>query len=255
MAHLPGRPDDISPEWLSEVLQAPVSAVRVADAHAGTTGRAVIELAYREPVAMPARLFVKLPPSESGQQAFVISNGMGQREVRFYQQLGAELPLRVPHCYFAGCDERGESYIMLLEHLEDSGCTFRNARKHYSLDYLRAVLAQFARLHAAYWESSRFATDLAWVQPPLQQPVALTLVQRALDQHASATPAVFTELGELYLAHSDAVHRLWCQGAATLVHGDVHDGNLFMDGDQPGFLDWAVLARAPAMRDVGYFLA
>ena len=67
-------------------------------------------------------------------------------------------------------------------------------------------------------------------------------------------PPVFTAMAELYLLHADAIHRLWEQGPATLIHGDVHDGNLFFDGG-PGFLDWALVARGPAMRDVGYFLA
>jgi aminoglycoside phosphotransferase (APT) family kinase protein len=35
----------------------------------------------------------------------------------------------------------------------------------------------------------------------------------------------------------------------------VHDANLFMDGKEPGLLDWALTARGPGMRDVGYFLA
>ena len=255
MLQIPANPEAITREWLAQVLDAPVSGCRVAAAHAGTTGRAVIEISYREPVELPARLFVKLPPTEPQQQAFVVSNGMGRREVRFYQQLAPALPLRVPRCYFAECDDRGEAYIMLLEHLEDSGCSFRNARTHYSPEYLRSVLAAFARLHATFWESPRFAADLSWVKPPMQQPIALKLVERALQQHAVQMPAVFRELGELYLEHSDAIHRLWCAGADTLVHGDVHDGNLFMDGAEPGFLDWAVLARAPGMRDVGYFLA
>ncbi len=255
MQQIPVHPEAITREWLSQVLDAAVTDCRVAAAHAGTTGRAVLELGYRGSVDLPARLFVKLPPTEPQQQAFVVSNGMGRREVRFYQQLAGELPLRVPRCYFAACDERGEAYIMLLEHLEDSGCSFRNARTQYSPQYLRSVLAAFARLHAAFRESPRFAADLAWVEPPMQQPIARKLVQRALERHATQMPAVFGELGELYLEHTDAIHRLWCEGAATLVHGDVHDGNLFMDGAEPGFLDWAVLAKAPGMRDVGYFLA
>jgi aminoglycoside phosphotransferase (APT) family kinase protein len=68
-------------------------------------------------------------------------------------------------------------------------------------------------------------------------------------------PAVFREMGELYMAEADAIHRIWSQGAPTLIHGDVHDANLFYDVDKPGFLDWAMVARGPALRDVGYFLA
>ncbi len=45
---------------------------------------------------------------------------------------------------------------------------------------------------------------------------------------------------------------LFGAGPGTLVHGDAHIGNLFVDGDRTGFLDWAVVCRAPGMRDVAY---
>lgn len=255
MLTIPRTADAITAEWLGYVLDAPVARYRVARADAGTTGRAVIELEYDGAVALPPRLFVKLPPADELQQAFVTSSGMGRRETLFYQQLSGEVPVRVPRCHFAACDASGADYIMLLEHLEDSGCTFGNAGNHYSLDYVRAVLAEFASLHAAYWESGRFDTDLDWIEPPMQHDIAVGLIQSALAQFADTMPPVFTALGELYLSETDAIHRLWRQGPATLVHGDAHDANLFLDGGRPGFLDWAVLAKAPGMRDVGYFLA
>jgi len=255
MLQIPCELSEITPDWLSHVLDAPVAAARVVDAHAGTTGRAVLALDYARATTLPRRLFVKLPPTDEQQRAFVCSSGMGRREALFYQSLSAEVPLRVPHCYHADSDAAGQHYIMLLEQLEDSGCTFRNASCRYSLDYIRQVLAAFARLHAAYWQSPRFANDLAWLQPPLQHEIAVQLIALALQQHSAAMPPVFAAMGELYLEEANAIHRLWNQGAATLIHGDVHDGNLFYDADKPGFLDWALVARGPAMRDVGYFLA
>jgi hypothetical protein len=253
---LPGDVKSLSSAWLSHVLQAPVSGFTVLDAHAGTTGRALIALQYSEDQhALPPRLFLKLPPTDEQQRAFVTSSGMGRREAQFYSSLSDELPVRVPHCYFAASDESGEQYIMLLENLVDSGCTFGNARQRYSLHYVRQVLTAFARLHAAYWASPRFGTDLAWLQPPVQHSIAKRLIQVSLHVHASTMPPVFTHMAELYLAETDAIHQLWACGAPTLIHGDVHDGNLFYDKDQPGLLDWAMVARGPAMRDVGYFLA
>lgn len=255
MLQIPCDLGDISSDWLTHVLDAPVASAAVVDAHAGTTGRAVLELEYAHAVDLPRRLFVKLPPTDELQRAFVCSSGMGRREVLFYQQLSAEVPLRVPRCYHAATDDSGENYIMLLEQLEDSGCTFHNASSRYSIDYFRQVLRAFARQHALYWESPRFSQDLAWVQSPLQHDIAVQLISQALQQYSAEMPAVFSAMGELYLEETDAIHRLWNQGAATLIHGDVHDGNLFFDGDVPGFLDWALVARGPAMRDVGYFLA
>jgi thiamine kinase-like enzyme len=255
MLQIPKELNDLSSDWLAHVLDAPVTGFTVVDANAGTTGRATLELDYATAVDLPRRLFIKLPPTDEMQRAFVTSSGMGRREARFYESLSAEMPVRLPRCYFAASDDAGEAYIMLLEHLVDSGCPFNNASPRYSLDYIRQVLAAFARLHAAYWDSPRFASDLAWVQPPLQHEIAAQLIAVSLETHAAAMPPVFREMGELYIAHADAIHRVWSQGTPTLIHGDVHDANLFYDADQPGFLDWAMVARAPAMRDVGYFLA
>lgn len=255
MSPAPVELQDITTEWLAQALCAPVCAHRIAAAHAGTTGRAVLEIDYSGNAEGPARVFVKLPPNDAAQRRFVTSTGMGRREARFYSALSAQLPVRVPRSYYAASDAAGEHYIMLLEHLEDSGCTFNNARTHYSRDYIRKMLDCFARLHAAFWESPRFTDDLKWVEPPMQHNIAQQLVTRALEQYATGMPPVFARMGELYLANADAIHDLWKVGAPTLIHGDVHDGNLFMDAGEPGFLDWAVLARGPALRDVAYFLS
>lgn len=252
---IPNELSQLSAAWVGEALRAPVTGVAVVDAHAGTTGRAVLEVEYARPTGLPRRLFVKLPPTDELQRAFVTSSGMGRREARFYASLSAELPVRLPRCYFADSDDAGESYIMLLEHLEDAGCTFQNASKRYSLDYVRQVLDAFACLHAKYWDTPRFTSDLAWLQPPLQHDIAVQLIQLSLEQHAATMPPVFRAMGELYLSDANAIHQLWLRGAPTLIHGDVHDANLFYDATGPGFLDWAMVARGPSMRDTGYFLA
>jgi aminoglycoside phosphotransferase (APT) family kinase protein len=254
---IPQTTSEITPQWLGHVLGVAVESVRVECADNGTTGRATIAIDYAQPCELPARLFVKLPPADVRQRAFVTSNGMGIREARFYQQLSADFPLRVPRCYFADQESTGERYIMLLEHLQDSGCTFRNAASRYSLGYLREVLAAFASLHAYYWQSPRFDTDLSWVGPIRQHEIARQLLARALSAHGASMPPIFSQLCELYLDHENAIHSLWRQGPVTLIHGDVHDGNLFYDERRgvPGFLDWALLAQGPGMRDVAYFLA
>ena len=61
-------------------------------------------------------------------------------------------------------------------------------------------------------------------------------------------------MGELYATRSREVAALWNEGECTLIHGDDHIGNLFVDGDRTGFYDWAVASRFPGMRDVSYFL-
>jgi hypothetical protein len=254
---LPLNLQDVSKQWLGSALGGvEVSGFDIVDASSGTTGRALIELQYAQPAALPARLFVKLPPQDSQQREFVSGTGMGRREALFYRHLSARVPVRVPRCFFAASNPAGDRYIMLLEDLASSQCTFRNASQRYSLDYLREVLSGFARLHAAFWDSPGFAAELDWIPPPPQHLMGARLVRRGLDLYASKMPPQFARMGKLYLEHTDAVHELWNAGVPTLVHGDCHDGNLFYDPglSQPGFLDWALVGRTSCMRDVAYFL-
>ncbi|MDJ0853348.1 MAG: phosphotransferase, partial [Myxococcota bacterium] len=256
---IPMTPEEIGPEWLSRALAARFPGVRasrveVVDAHAGTTGRAKLRVAYDDAAEAPERVFVKLPPGDPAQREMVRSTGMGLREARFYDQLAAEAPLRVPRPFFAASNEDGTAYIMLLEDLAEAGCTFRNAREGSTPAYTRQVVGSLARLHAHFWNTQRFAGDLSWVAPAPRHPIGPKLVERALDRFASEMPPVFAEVGRLYVEHTDAVYDLWDEGEATLVHGDAHIGNLFSDGERAGFLDWACLSRTPGIRDVSYFL-
>ena len=74
------------------------------------------------------------------------------------------------------------------------------------------------------------------------------------DQFADELPGDFRTLGELYIARNRDIGSLWNEGERTLIHGDDHIGNLFVDDGRTGFYDWAVAARFPGMRDVAYFL-
>jgi aminoglycoside phosphotransferase (APT) family kinase protein len=47
---------------------------------------------------------------------------------------------------------------------------------------------------------------------------------------------------------------LLAAGPPTLIHGDPHLGNLFLDRATAGFFDWGMVWRATGMRDVAYIL-
>ena len=251
---IPASLQHIDVTWLGTVLPQAPSSVAVVDAHHGTTGRGLLRLGYSPGTCGPETLFVKLPPPDPRQREFVASTQMGRKESLFYARLAAELPIRVPRCYFADADESGYHYIMLLEDLNASGCEFRNATTAYSQDYVNAVLDAFADLHGAYLDSPRFERDLSWIEPPMAHAMGPLLVEKAVSRYGAELPTTFTDAGELYLQNHAAIHALWREGLPTLCHGDVHDGNLFRDAMQPGFLDWAVINRTSGMRDVAYFM-
>jgi hypothetical protein len=247
--------DELTAEWFSDALNADVQRVEVLDRHSGTTGRARIALSGAPSV--PATVFVKLPPFDAAQRVFVNNVGMGVTEARFFCDLAGEVGVRVPKALFAtySGDDR---YIMVFEDLEAGGCRFPSQDDPDIEFRARDIVEQLAVLHARYWESPRFEEggDLAWIAPKAtgHGDGGAQFVRMAIDGYTDRLPEGFLPLAEFYVEHSRDVMRLYREGPRTLVHGDPHLGNLFVDGERTGFLDWAVIARAPGLRDVAYVL-
>lgn len=255
---IPSSVEELTPTWLSEVLDAEIGAVEVVDAHSGTTGRAKLRL--RTGADLPETLFVKLAPFDEAQRSFLAMVGLGVAEARFYAAVGDDLPVRMPRCWHAAYGEDDDSFVMVLEDLDAAGCRFARPDDPDVLDVARSLVQELAKLHAAYW-----GQELPWLgthalspgdSPEAQQRMAMgaMIVQSALDQFADELPPEFRLLGERYIAHNRDIGALWNKGERTLIHGDDHIGNLFVDAGRTGFYDWAVASRFPGMRDVAYFL-
>jgi len=251
---LPRTPEEIGPEWLSPALGAAVAAVEVAGAHSGTTGRAMLRVRWAAGTDRPARIFVKLPPVDAIQRQMVDATDMGRREARFYAGLARAVPVRVPAPLWSGWGEDPSQYLMLLEDLAASGCDFPTASDPGLLDFTRRVIDELAGLHARFADPASLAADFPWVEGTMRNDWGRRLVQAGLTAFRDASPPEFAAIGEIYVAHMDAVNDLLDRGPHTLIHGDCHLGNLFRDGARPGFLDWACIAHAPGLRDVAYFL-
>ena len=252
---IPVEVDDLTAEWFTSALGAHVTRADVVDRHSGTTGR--VKVALSGAASVPERVFVKLPPFDAEQRVFVNEVGMGVTEARFFREVASEVPVRVPrplHAAFDGDDR----YVMVLEDLEASGCRFPR-REDADIEHrTRDIVDELARLHARYWESARFAEggDLGWIAPKGtgRGDGGAQFVRMAVDAYAARLPAGFLPLAEFYLERSREVLPLYREGERTLVHGDPHLGNLFVDSDRTGFLDWAMIAYAPGIRDVAYVL-
>jgi hypothetical protein len=264
MSGLPVEVDELTPEWMSDAMDTDVTTVTILDRHSGTTGRARVALSG--PGRVPPTVFVKLAPFDVAQRDFVNRQGMGVAEARVYRDLSYELPVRVPKAYYAefagsGADPN-DRYVMVLEDLAASGCRFPT-RDDADIEYrIVVVVENLARLHASYWESPRFASggDLDWIAPrgTGSGDGGVGMVRMALDRLTERLPDGFVDLAETYTAYAPQIMTWFREGACTLVHGDPHLGNLFVDGDDPrrsGFLDWAMVAHAPGVRDVAYVLA
>jgi hypothetical protein len=256
---IPGEPEAVTAAWLTSSLATSfpgieVTRVTVLDQHAGTTGRLRLGLELAPDTEGPETVFVKLAPFEERQRRMVAATDMGRREARFYEALADEVPMLVPRCYFAAHGDEGTDYIMVLEDLEARGCTFTSRDNPGGPDHSLRLIEGLARVHAHFWEDPRFADGLSWLPPAMRGARGAQFIESALEQFGADSPPVFTELCRLYVDHHEGICDLWDEGEQTLIHGDTHLGNQFVDSDEVGLYDWAVISRSPGIRDVSIYL-
>lgn len=254
---IPAAVEDLQPRWFSEVLGVPVTAVEVLAAHSGTTGRARIGLSG--PSELPDSVFVKLQPFNPEQRSFLRKVGLGVAEARLYQAVGGALPVRIPRVWHVESDAADGSFVMVLEDLAASDCRFPAPGDDDVLEIATSLMDELALLHASYR-----GRDLPWLIPPdgmRRKPSDGEMAARrthfirlGLDQFGDEMGPAFRALAETYIARSGDVIALFNEGEQTLIHGDAHLGNLFVDRALTGLYDWAVASRAPGVRDVAYFL-
>lgn len=262
---IPVEVDDITPAWLSYALEEDVERVEVLDRHSGTTGRAQIAVTYAPSSSgrLPTALFVKLAPFDPKQRTFVDAGGLGVAEARFYRDLAHEITLRIPAVHYAEIDDDGR-YVMILEDLAAAGCRFPRPGDTDVAEWGGALVGQLAHLHAPFWDSPRLKDggELDWVThghrtgrnvPRSAEGQGGGFIRLALEQFGDEMGAAFRRLAEIYIEHGpEIMERVLDEGTPTLIHGDPHLGNLFLDGDRVGFLDWAMLDRRTGMRDIAY---
>jgi hypothetical protein len=266
---IPGDLDAIDEAWMTQALQVCFPGVRVRAVErlggdSGTSTRERIRLDYEEVgegSAPPERIFVKATPGALGVRLFSGLMGLGACEVGFYRDLRPAAPVNTPRAYCARSADRSGRFVLLLEDLTASGCRFETIASPISPERARAVVTALGRLHAAFWETPRFAGDLGWLKSRENNPNQR--VERLISAHANAR--ALAKFGDLvppcvrrdsHLVHEsrDLLEEYWARGPRTVIHGDSHAGNLYFRGEEPGFLDWQVVQKGQGIRDVGYFM-
>lgn len=255
MLTLPDDASDLTPGWLSEVLGREVTAVEVLDHAFATNQRVRIGLDYAEPGDGPSTLFVKLAPLDPAHREMIGATGMGEREVQFYADVAPSLDLRLPQCHWGGTSDDG-GFALLLEDLRARGCRFSEGEWGVSADAAAGALDGLARFHGRFADPAVRAAVAPWLAAPRPRRSAETakLMRWVLDENADALTTDYVEVGELYVSHHERIDDLWNHGPQTCVHGDPHIGNVYLDGDEVGFLDWGLCRASTPLRDVSYFL-
>jgi aminoglycoside/choline kinase family phosphotransferase len=203
-------------------------------------------------------MIVKLPSPNPAAAAIMRASGGYRTEVRFYQQAGAAIGLRVPACYGAFFDDTTSNFLLLLEDLAQH----RNADRAGGLSprEITAVVTGLATSHAQWWRNERLATfdwlppiaaDAAWVlaQFPGSWPIVTDRLGTALP------PGIGDRIARLLRPMYDRLGRQ----PVTILHLDVRRENLFFTGPdddpEPILIDWQSMRAGRGPAALASFLA
>lgn len=271
-AIFPSDVDDLTPAILTAVLAERQPGVvvdhvevlaekRCGDGVASTADRLVLDLSYAVEggAELPGRMVLKTMLASPHAPAAMYEN-----EVRFYRELRDDLEIETPAVFASSFDRATGRFGLLMEDLTERRARFPSALDPIALDEVRSILGHLAGLHARFWDSPRFADELAWVGTPLTggmaevfQTIGLELIEDQVQRHPFKQELIaplgrtVAEMWELLWR----VQRRHCAAPSTLLHGDPHLGNTYLlPGGRGGLLDWQLMMRGSWAHDVVYLL-
>jgi hypothetical protein len=226
----------------------------------------VLEVDWSHGDGMPRTLFLKLPGEPLGTRFFCTALRVWELECAFFHGFARDFPLRLPAAHAIAT--RRSRFALLQEDLgaDPSVRLFTNRAMQVGVPVAlaRRCLEAFATFHAHYHGLDAAAREqrLPMTRHPFLSPVMSTISQRinraAVEPCRRKAPALFGERQAARflaaMARWEDLQAAWYRGPLTLVHGDSHIGNFFIDGERMGMLDFQAPHWSKGIRDVQYFL-
>jgi phosphotransferase family enzyme len=252
----------LEPEWLTAALGIRFPGVQVTKVTPGpvvervsTNARFTIESASPLPAGLPPRLCAKGYFSETGRS----TPGVGEVEASFYRELAPVSGVRTLHSVYADVDAETHHGVVISADVIAAGGEFLDALSPFTPEQVSQSLEQYATLHARTWDDDHWM-EQAWLRPKRSS----FMVARGLPDieynftgpNGAGVPTEVRDAQRLLDAYKALIARQCDAEARSVVHGDAHIGNLFLDGDrQPCLIDWQMVSHGPWALDVGYHIA
>jgi Phosphotransferase enzyme family len=241
-----------SVEWLSAALGTRVGSV--------TAGEVDHRVSTNQPVHLELddgttrHLWIKGYFSEIGRQY----RSAGVPEAAFYRDLVDRTGVRTLRVVAAAVDFDTAENVLITEDEAGGGARFLHALDPYTPDQAAETLEQLATLHARTWGDPELA-ELPWLANRLS---FYTLTRGIVDIDVNfegpigaGVPEAVRDSKRLYEAYQRLGELAATATPWSVIHGDVHIGNVFLDrAGRPSFCDWQLVQRGPWYLDVGYHI-
>ena len=260
MSGIPATPEQVTPQWLTRVLDVPVSAADVTPIGTGQTGATYrVAVTYGAATDLPSSFVVKLPAQEDAVRERVALSY--RSEHAFYTELADTLSVPLPRCYHCEMTGDGAEFVLLLADMAPAeqadqirGCTPGEAE---------LAVTALAGLHGPRWCDPAWLSLAATVMPKPDEATARGLG----DITVLAATTTLDKLGSRIsdedrdtVLQSAALIGDWLMRAPerfSLLHGDYRADNLLFDPQRTRVtvVDWQTLAVGLPARDLSYFIA
>lgn len=264
---LPATPQEITADWLSQVLGHKVKNATIVKEIHSTASKILLELSYENEVKedeAPTQICIK---GGFNQQLIALHPSLMwtyRREAEFYYYVRPIVSMNLPKTWYCSTDTVNGQGLVIMANLAAEGCDFGQPLKPWIVDRVRAGVEQLAALHGRTWGASEeefpwLVADKAIGGNPLEGMIRSLLSPPAWEMRfvKSAAPPLPEAIANRERMER-AFKTMWATENAKfkcVAHGDAHIGNTFIRPDgTPGFIDWQAPFAGVALQDVAYFI-
>ena len=254
------RADELSTEWLSAQVNAPVSAFHAERIGTGQMSECYrVALEYDGDAQSPASVVLKVAASDPVSRQTGVALGLYEREVRFYTDVAPRLVGPIAPCYHASFDANAGTFALLLG---DAGpAEVGNEIEGTSLERARLAVSELGRLHGPAIGDPALA-GAAWLnrEAPIGQALLAQLYAGFVERYGNRIAPQHRAVCDRFVASFDAYLAADEQagGPKGLVHGDYRLDNMLFGlpgADRPlTVVDWQTVSWGPSMTDLAYFI-
>ncbi|MEX2292637.1 MAG: phosphotransferase [Acidimicrobiales bacterium] len=259
MQTIPSTIDDVSAVWLAEATGLPITSITASCIGDGIgVSSAVYRVTCSGP-GCPASVVVKLPALDDAAVFTSTMLRMYIREVRFFDELAAASPIRVPRGYHGAVDEETSKFVVVMEDLgamrivdQNVGMTLADAER---------CVQELAAWHATWWGSAEpiaergAAVSLADPIYPAVLPLVFGEGWDKLTNELSDIPSAIHSVAPGWSALMPRMLTDLATTPTTLIHGDYRADNILFDADgSVVLLDFQLTGVGSGAYDLAYFI-
>ena len=260
---IPATINDVTPEFMSEVMGVKVSACQPEQIGQGVGLMGDIfrmSLTYASSNhEQPASVVVKLPSSFEENRQQGIALGMFDAEIRFYRELAPSTPAGLPRIFHAEIIDGTADFVIVMEDL--SNFSLVSQADGMSADQARSAVKVLAQIHAVWWNRVQVA-DLEWIPSMISARIEyvdqllIQILPVFADGFSQYLPAGGLAVYEKFAGNYLNINRVLAERSPwTLAHQDYRVENLLFKPGKAVVLDWQGIGRGPGAYDLAYLLS